>query len=223
MCIKNILPALLLCCFGGSPLAAAEIDLLLLASDKAIFLVDGVRRVLAVGETSPEGVTLLSVTDTAASVRIGDEILDLGLSRMMSGDPGPDQPPGKAAPGPKEHRVYVDVDGMYQTTGSINGFPVSFLVDTGASTVVLNAREGRRLGLDYRMKGEIVSVVTASGVERGYQVRLRSVKVGQIELTNVEATVVDGPFPPTALLGMSFLGRLESERTQTMLLLRKKY
>jgi aspartyl protease family protein len=100
---------------------------------------------------------------------------------------------------------------------------VNFLVDTGATTVVLNASQGRRLGLDYRMDGTIVSVVTASGVERGYQIKLRSVKVGQIELTNVEATVVDGAFPPEALLGMSFLGRLESESTPTMLLLRKKY
>jgi predicted aspartyl protease len=47
--------------------------------------------------------------------------------------------------------------------------------------------------------------------------------MGPIEVRNVAATVIDGAFPPQALLGMSFLGRLESERTPTMLLLRKPY
>jgi aspartyl protease family protein len=96
-------------------------------------------------------------------------------------------------------------------------------VDTGATTVVLNAGEARRLGIDYRMNSKIVSVTTASRQERGYLVELRSVKMGSIEVRNVAATVIDGAFPPQALLGMSFLGRLESERTPTMLLLRKPY
>jgi len=208
----------------AAPSIAAEVELLLASSDKAILLVDGNRRVLGVGDTSPEGVTLVAIGDSTVSVQQADEVTTLGLSRTLSGHaivgPGGDNAP---APGPKEHRIYADATGMFQTTGSINGFPVGFLVDTGATTVVVNGREARRLGLDHRMQGEIVPVITASGVERGFQVKLRSVKVGPIELTGVEAIVVDGDFPTPALLGMSFLGRLESDRTPTMLRLRKKY
>lgn len=201
---------------------ASEVELLLVSSQKAIMLVDGKRRVLSVGETSPEGVTLEAIESETAIVALDGETRHLELARTMAGGPAP--PVAAGAPdGQGEHRIYADNNGMYRATGSINGFPVNFIVDTGATTVVLNAGEARRLGIDYRMDSKIVSVTTASRQERGYLVQLRSVKMGPIEVRNVAATVIDGAFPPQALLGMSFLGRLESERTPTMLLLRKAY
>jgi aspartyl protease family protein len=174
---------------------------------------------LSPGDTSPEGVALVAIENDTATVRIGDATQRLRLARSMGSTAAPAA--GAAGTGKPEHRVYIDSSGMYRTAGSVNGFPVSFIVDTGASTVVLNAREARRLGLDYRMDSKIVAVTTASGVERGYLVKLQSVKVGPIELFGVEAIVVDSNFPVQALLGMSFLGRLESERTPSMLVLRK--
>jgi len=201
---------------------ATEVELLLVSPQKAIMLVDGKRRVLSVGETSPEGLTLLAIESETAIVALGGETRHLGLARTMTGGPAP-PPAAETSKGQREHRIYADNNGMYQATGSINGFPVNFIVDTGATTVVLNAGEARRLGIDYRMNSKIVSVTTASRQERGYLVELRSVKMGSIEVRNVAATVIDGAFPPQALLGMSFLGRLESERTPTMLLLRKPY
>lgn len=216
---KHAVFATLLATLLALPVRAAEPSLLLLSPDRAILLIDGERRVLSPGETSPEGVTLLAIEGDAATVRIGDRVRQLQLARSI----GPAAAPraDTAERGRPEHRVYVDNSGMYRTTGSINGFPVGFIVDTGASTVVLNAREARRLGLDYRMDSKIVAVTTASGVERGYLVKLRSVRLGPIEIQGVEAVVVDSGFPVEALLGMSFLGRLESERTATMLILRK--
>jgi aspartyl protease family protein len=201
------------------PVAAAEISLLLLSPDKAILLIGDQRRMLSPGDTSPEGVALVAIENDTATVRIGDATQRLRLARSMGSTAAPAA--GAAGTGKPEHRVYIDSSGMYRTAGSVNGFPVSFIVDTGASTVVLNAREARRLGLDYRMDSKIVAVTTASGVERGYLVKLQSVKVGPIELFGVEAIVVDSNFPVQALLGMSFLGRLESERTPSMLVLRK--
>ena len=203
------------------PVAAAEISLLLLSPDKAILLIGDQRRMLSPGDTSPEGVALVAIENDTATVRIGDATQQLRLARSMESAAAPAA--GAAETGKPEHRVYIDSSGMYRTAGSVNGFPVSFIVDTGASTVVLNAREARRLGLDYRMDSKIVAVTTASGVERGYLVKLRSVKVGPIELYGVEAIVVDSNFPVQALLGMSFLGRLESERTPSMLVLRKTH
>jgi aspartyl protease family protein len=198
--------------------AAGDVGLLLLSSNKAILLVDGERRVLSVGQTSPEGVTLLETGAEDALVDVGGETRRLGLRRKLetSGD-AVSAPDGRH----KEHRLYADRQGMFRTTGSINGQPTDFLVDTGATTIAMNASQARRLGIDFRMDGKAVQVMTASGVELSYQVRLRSVKVGPIELNGVNATVMQGDFPAQVLLGMSFLGRLESERTPTMLLLRK--
>lgn len=205
-------------------LNAAEVQLLLLSSQKAIFLVDGERRVLEPGEASPEGVELIAIEEEKAVVRIGEETRHLDLSRKWVGQNPPSPETSDSTPNSvPEHRVYVDNQGMFLTTGSINGFPVDFIVDTGATTVVLNASAAKRLGINFRRDGKIVAVTTASRRERGYLVKLRSVKLGQIEVFNVDATVIDGSFPPRALLGMSFLGRLESQRTPTTLLLRKRY
>ncbi len=197
---------------------------MLLSSQKAIFLVDGERRVLMPGEESPEGVELIAIEEERAVVKIGGETRHLDLSRKWVGQGGPSpRDADSVANTGQEHRVFVDNQGMFLTTGSINGFPVDFIVDTGATTIVLNAAAAKRLGIDYRMDGKIIGVTTASRQERGYLVKLRSVKLGQIEIFNVDATVIDGSFPPRALLGMSFLGRLESQRTPTTLLLRKRY
>ena len=205
-----------------APAAAPVVDLLLLSPEKAILTVDGERAVLAVGDSGPGGVRLLAIEDDTAILEVDGETRHLGLSRTLRG--GSTTPSANATgPARSEHRIYVDNHGMYRTTGSINGFPVDFIVDTGATTVVLNGAQAGRLGIDYRMKGKIIAVATASRVERGYLVKLRSVKLGSIELLDVDATVLDSDFPPQALLGMSFLGRLQSERSATMLLLRKGY
>jgi aspartyl protease family protein len=198
--------------------ATDSIGLLLLSSEKAILLVDGERRVLAVGQTSPEGVTLVETGQEHAIVDIAGQTHRLGLKRTLGA--GAVTASGTDARH-KEYRVYADRQGMFRTTGFINGQLTDFLVDTGATTIAMNAAQARRLGIDFRMDGTAVKVMTASGVELSYQVKLRSVKVGPIELNDVNATVMQGGFPTHVLLGMSFLGRLESERTPTMLLLRK--
>lgn len=198
--------------------AAESLGLLLVSPDKAILLIEGERRVLNAGETSPEGVTLLETGAESALVDVAGETRRLTLQRRLEGSA---EAPASAGSRRKEHRVYADRQGMFRTTGSINGHPTDFLVDTGATTIAMNASQARRLGIDFRMDGKAVKVMTASGLELSYQVRLRSVKVGPIELNGVNATVMQGEFPTQVLLGMSFLGRLESERTPTMLLLRK--
>jgi aspartyl protease family protein len=66
-------------------------------------------------------------------------------------------------------------------------------------------------------------VTTASGVERAWGVNLDSVKVGELELRNVGAVVLDGNQPAKVLLGMSYLGRLEMANSGSLMTLRKKY
>jgi len=111
---------------------------------------------------------------------------------------------------------------MYLTPGSINGFSVDFLVDTGASAIALNAPTAKRLGIDY-VKGEVIGVKTASRIEKAYRIMLDQVQVGQIKLHNVSAMVLDGPEPARALLEMSFLGQLDMERSGERMDLKQKF
>jgi aspartyl protease family protein len=120
-------------------------------------------------------------------------------------------------------RIWPTPNHMYLVTGSINGFPVDFIVDTGATLVSLSGREARRLGIDYRVVGTPGHSSTASGIEKIYLVKLDKVRVGDIELRNVQGAVHDGDFPPATLLGMSFLGRLTMRQEGQVLELEKKY
>jgi aspartyl protease family protein len=114
----------------------------------------------------------------------------------------------------------ADPRGHFVTEGAVNGSPVRFLVDTGASTVALPARDAVRLGIDYR-KGRRALTSTAGGVIPIYVITLDTVRLGSIELTGVEASVIEQGLD-IALLGMSFLNRVEMQRDgQTMLLIRR--
>ena len=114
----------------------------------------------------------------------------------------------------------ADSRGHFFMDGSINGNPVRFIVDTGATVVALPASEAVRLGLDYR-QGERAMTNTAGGPVEAFRVRLDRVRAGEIELTGVDAVVIERGLHVN-LLGMSFLNRLEMKRDgQTMTLIRR--
>lgn len=96
--------------------------------------------------------------------------------------------------------------GHYVADGSINGHPVTFLLDTGATQVALSTSLARQLGL---AAGARVQIQTANGPALGYQSRLNSVRLGSIEVHNVSALITDGMEGSNVLLGMSFLKQLE--------------
>src|SRR5204863_6727546 len=98
---------------------------------------------------------------------------------------------------------------------------VRFLVDTGATAVSLSASDATRLGIDYR-KGQPSLMGTANGSAVAYQVKLDTVRVGNIILSNVDAAVLEGQMP-FALLGMSFLNRMEMKRNGQTMVLTKRF
>ena len=100
--------------------------------------------------------------------------------------------------------------GHYVIEALVNGTPVQFLVDTGASVVVLSAADAARTGLEWH-KSRSATVQTVNGPTTGYFVRLERVRVGGIELRNVDGIVVEG-LGQFGLLGMSFLNRVEMRR-----------
>ena len=91
--------------------------------------------------------------------------------------------------------------GHYLADGAINGQPVRFLVDTGATDVAVSDRFARSIGLEF---GPEMTVMTAAGPVRGWLTRLDSVQLGALGLTDVRATIAPG-LGDQVLLGMSFL------------------
>jgi aspartyl protease family protein len=112
---------------------------------------------------------------------------------------------------------------MYKTVGSINGYTVDFLVDTGASVVAINSTLAKRLGIQYKLEGEETIVGTASGNTLAFSVSLDQVKVGDLMLRNIEAVIIEGNDPQTPLLGMSYLGRLKLNNEGQTLELEEKF
>jgi aspartyl protease family protein len=120
---------------------------------------------------------------------------------------------------PPPAMLYKAADGHFWAEGLVNGAPVRFLVDTGASSVFLTVQDARRLGLDPLGLVYDQPVRTAAGDSRAARVRLDSVSVAGVRLTGVDALVI-GEGLPASLLGMSYLGRLSRlEATPDVLVL----
>jgi len=187
-----------------------------LFQDKAIVTIDGKQRVLKKGNISPEGVLLIEADSKKAVIEIDgkQEVYTLGNHIGNS---------FKKSTESKKLILTPDSGGMFNVTGSINGFNVRFVVDTGATLVSMNGNIAKRLGIDYKLIGKESQSYTASGKSKVYIVNLKKVKVGDIELTNVKGAVHDGSFPVITLLGMSFLGKLDMKREGRIMELEKKY
>ncbi len=100
-------------------------------------------------------------------------------------------------------------NGQFMVDAIVDGVEIRFLVDTGASSVVLTAEDAERLG--YRLDGLEYSerYQTANGEIRGAPVILPELRIGDLEIEDVRSSVIRAPLS-TSLLGMTFLSRLES-------------
>ncbi len=108
--------------------------------------------------------------------------------------------------------------GHYLASGEINGQPVTFLLDTGATDISIPAFLADRLGLE---KGAPRRYQTANGTITTYGTRLASVRLGGIERHNVRAHINPGMRQGEVLLGMSFLKHLELVQRGKRLTLRQ--
>jgi aspartyl protease family protein len=103
----------------------------------------------------------------------------------------------------------------------VNGAAVRFLVDTGATMVSLGASDARRIGLDFN-RGQKGMTQTANGQTMVSKVKLDTVRIGDVTLHNVDALIHQTEMP-MALLGMSFLNRMEMQRDGSTMTLRKRF
>ena len=207
--MRALAGAVALLCAGGA--LAQSVSMGGSLGSNALLLIDGKPRNVAVGATV-EGVRLISVSGNEAVVdvkgkrvtlHLGDAQVNLG-GRMSDG-------------GGRQIVLSAESGGHFFSSGNINGKTVRFLVDTGATNVSMSQDDADRIGLDYK-NGQRGMSRTANGVVPVYRTTLTSVRVGDVVVYNVDATIVPGQIGHV-LLGNSFLTRFQMRRENDKLTL----
>jgi aspartyl protease family protein len=208
------LAALLALAAGAA--GAQSVTLQGVLGSKALVIVDGgAPRSLAAGE-SFKGVKILSILGDQAVVEVE------GKRQTLRVGDAPASVGGGGA-GSQGTRITIPVGsgGHFLAQGAINGRAVHFMVDTGATSVAIGMRDADRLGIDYR-KGVPGMGGTANGTVPMWRVKLASVRIGDVEVFEVDAAVL-GASMPYVLLGNSFLTRFQMKRENDMLVLERRY
>ncbi len=205
--MKGTAFAALLALWASACPAATSVMVLSISGERVDLLVNGtISRSLYRGETSPEGVYVVEVRADSTLIEVEGKSFRLvpGSSTMPS------------------VVLQADARGHFVVDVAINGAPIRAIVDTGASSIAINADDARRMGVDL-IGAPSVAVQTAAGPRRALRAKLGSVQLGDIVLLNVEAIVSESNDLPVALLGMSFLNRLDMQRTGRTLILTRRY
>ena len=211
---------MVLLAFAASALLAAAhgqaVSLSGMHGSRAVLVVDGsAPKVLGPGE-SFKGVKLVSVQGETAEFEIAGrrQTLRVGDSPVSVGDAN------RAATG-KRVVLSPDSDGHFLTQGQVNSKAVQFMVDTGATAIALGASDANRIGLKYQ-DGQRVLVATANGNVPGWRIKLSTVRIGEVEVHEIDAIVTPLTMP-FVLLGNSFLSRFQMTRTNEQMVLEKRY
>ncbi|MDB5800890.1 MAG: hypothetical protein JWL63_1829 [Rhodocyclales bacterium] len=197
---------------------AAEVALVGIFPGKAVLSIDGgAPRTLSPGQTSG-AIKLIAVERDAAVIESGGKRERV----LLGGQPYSVGSSGAAGDGAVQSITLVaDLQGHFIAAGSINGAPVTFLVDTGASSVALTTQQAKMAGIDYTA-GERGYANTANGVVQTWRVMLDKVTINGLTLQNVEGTVLPAG-SNVALLGMTFLNRLNMSREGNTMILKRRF
>ncbi|MBT0960847.1 retropepsin-like aspartic protease family protein [Denitromonas iodatirespirans] len=197
---------------GGAQ--ATEVAVAGLFPGKAVLVIDGGRPMtVAVGRTIA-GVKVISVQGEQVVIEVDGARETLRLGQRVV----------KSAASAQAPMVSLTADGRghFVASGSINGAPMRFLVDTGASMVAIDRADAQRARIDYLKHGRPSVSMTANGMVRTWVVKLAELNLGGVTLHQVDAAVHDSELP-VALLGMSVLNRMDMQRAGDTLTLRKRY
>ncbi len=193
--------------------AAQDVGLAGLLGSKAMLMINGGEpQAVRVGE-SVDGVKLISIQGDQAVVEVGGKKRPLRIGQHAIG--------ASSGDGSGKIVLVADGQGHFLTTGTVNGTSVRFLVDTGATMISLGASDARRIGLDPN-RGEKGITNTANGQTVVSRVKLDTVRIGDVTLHGIDATIHQTEMP-FALLGMSFLNRMEMQRDGSTMTLKKRF
>lgn len=148
---------------------------------------------------------------------IGLFLLILLFNHFIQGQQNPNQHVNSVlGDGFQQVELKRNRQGHYVFNGAINDQPVTFMIDTGATVTSIPLSLSKRLGLrkQYRYQVE-----TANGVTDAWSTRLNSLRIGDIQLNNVDASINPGFQGDAVLLGMNVLKNLEMiQRGDTLIL-----
>jgi aspartyl protease family protein len=211
------LPAALLLASACGLAAAQSVTLTGTIGSRAILIVDGgAPKTVAVGETF-QGVKLVALQNEQATIEAAGKRVALRMDTPVSIGGGVSGGSG----GGTRIVLPVSTGGHFLAQGAINGKAVNFMLDTGATVVAMSEADALRIGLDYS-KGQPVMLTTANGVAPAHRVQLDSVRVGDVEVYNVDAIVSQQPMP-VILLGNSFINHFSMRRDADEMVLEKRY
>jgi aspartyl protease family protein len=205
-----LLSAALLC--GAA--SAQQVVLAGRMGERALLVVDGQAVTVGVGQTA-SGLKFKRWLGADAEIERAGQVLLVradGAAATVGG-----APPRAAA---RELVMAAGPGGHFTAQGSINGKSVRFMVDTGATLVALGRDDAERMGIDLN-GARMAMMQTANGAVASQLVTLNSVRVGDLELTNVGAVVMPHPMP-MVLLGNSFLSRLQMRRENDVMRLERR-
>ncbi|MEO8145875.1 MAG: TIGR02281 family clan AA aspartic protease [Betaproteobacteria bacterium] len=197
------------------PAVAADVSLIgTFGTTAAILSVDGgAPKTVKVGQ-SYGGVTLIAVENDRATVQAGGKRRVLARGQTYSSS-------GASSSGNQSVTLSAGAGGHFMADGQINGGAIRFLVDTGATAISIPASDANRLRIDYR-NGQRGTTQTAAGPTTAFLVKLDTVRIGGIELQNVDAIVIEQGLP-IALLGNTFLNRMEMRRDGATMTLTRRF
>jgi len=181
--------------------------------DKAIVSIDGGKPVTMHAGQTLQGVKLVGADSGSARFEVEGVRRTLTMGQSYAGG---------VAPAVRESvSLTADARGHFSANGSLNGYPMTFLVDTGATAIAISAADAVRMGINYR-SGSPIGVGTAAGVVPAWRVTFSTVKVGAITAHQVEGLVIESGLN-VPLLGMSFLNRMEMKRDGQTMTLTKRF
>ncbi|HYD57777.1 MAG TPA: TIGR02281 family clan AA aspartic protease [Burkholderiales bacterium] len=214
MRVNSILLSLLLACAGAAA-HAGNVSLIGVIGERAavLSLDGGEPKTVKVGQKW-NGITVRAVGKTRATVEIDGATQVLQLGQHYRGA-------ASASGGRESVALVAGPSGHFLADGAVNGVQVQFVVDTGATLIALPGAQAARLGIDYR-KGARGMTQTANGPVEVFRVRLDSVRVGAIELNGLEGIVIEKGLP-VALLGMSFLSRVDMRQEGDRMTLTRRF
>ena len=196
---------------------AESVALAGMLGSKALLVVNGsAPKTVAAGE-SHQGVKVISTSgDQAVVEQSGKRVtLRVGESPVSTG--------GAGLYAGRGTRITLNESGggHFMASGQINGRAVQFMVDTGATNIAMSVLDADRAGLAYKA-GQPVQMNTANGVAQGWRIKLNTVRIGDVEVFDVDAVVIPQAMP-FLLLGNSFLSRFQMRREGTLMTLDKRY
>jgi aspartyl protease family protein len=222
--MRPALLPVLFCLWATNPAAAQSVTLSGMLGAKALIMVDGsAPKAVAPGESfrevkviSTQGdAAVLEIAGLRLTLHVGDAPASVGSNGASSRAGAP------SASGGTRVVLQAGSGGHFFSQGQINGRSATLVVDTGATVVSLSAADAQRMGVNYKA-GQLVQMSTANGMIPAWKVKLSSVRLGDVEIYDLDAVVSSGEMP-FVLLGNSFLSHFQMTRTNDQMVLDKRF